>query len=194
MNKSTKSLDLTANEEFVTFSYKGNQITVKTMFSFKDMVFLISKYVEKYFDTTLGFKGSYNYMGAEYELNFNIIDMMTDIVIFDDKDQQLLSLDVLVAHPNLYNEVVVHIENYDVFIDFLLKVVSLITSKEELDKSIGGMLNSIFGKLSETLDNLKDFKITDEQLAKLKELVETASKSDLVQTYKTLSTDRKSVV
>jgi cation transport regulator ChaC len=53
------------------------------------------------------------------------------------------------------------------------------------------MLNSIFGKLSETLDNLKDFKITDEQLAKLKELVETASKSDLVQTYKTLSTPQK---
>lgn len=135
-----------------TVEYNGVEIQVLPYLGLNEQTFLINQYLKDYFDP----KGSdplvpyatYSYLEAEFNLNSYLFQMLTNIDVAE-MDNEFF------ADSKLHDVVCKEVTNYLEFRERLWNVVDEIKEQRNLDKSVGGVIDSLSQKLIGVLDEFK---------------------------------------
>lgn len=151
--------------ENANFYFGGEKIIIIPFFTITDKVVLINEYVESLYGEDTSDLAT-RYLVAEYILALHIIDKQTNINIDD------LNADN-VFNSGLWEQVILRIHNYEDFRKNLNRVLELYQSQENLNKSIGSVLDKVSIKVMEVLDKISNSDLNVEGLQKVStELVE----------------------
>src|SRR5689334_8915800 len=156
--------------------YAGQNVEVTPYFSYEEMKTLAHTYVMELISKSDTIGG--NIISAELSLMSNVLDLKTSIQIFDG-DVPCFTIDQLLANMDLYNQVTESIVNYKMFRELLKKVVDEIKFNERINASLGNSLLTITNKITSVLDEFASFEPTDENVARVKEMVEIVSNSPI---------------
>lgn len=158
--------------KIVEFDYKGHTIKVKSYLSRSEQQRMIADYLTEYSSSSME--------NAEYFLLFSIIETCTNIELFHQEDGQdvaSISIDDLFAHWELVEEITGRIRNYRSFYTLLEKIVKSVTDKEN---SLNNAIQTGYAKLMDLIETLTHTDISDEQMAKVKEMISELEKSPIL--------------
>lgn len=145
--------------------YHGNTIKVKTYLSADEQNALINQYVEQYADSP---------NQAEYILLIAVIDTCTSIQLFEDDATTALTIDDLLSHWDLIEEIKSKIKNYEDFYAKLQMIVNKITiEKNSLANTVQDGYTKLLDLINSLPEILSNLKISDEDMARVKEIVES---------------------
>jgi|GEM_PF-2764440 len=162
MEKQDFSLNVPEN---VQIAYKGNTVDIKPFITISEQIQLINNYISNYFlpdDNNVAMTRS-DELNAEYALKLEVLDLCTSIEVDNNS--------MVVFYDELWNEIEIHIVNYNEFRGILYGIMSEIKREQSLEKSIGSVIDNFSTKLEFVLNKLSeyisDFKIED--IEKIKE-------------------------
>jgi hypothetical protein len=171
-----KKIELALKQpENVKFEYQGFLIEVKPYLSMTEQDELSKQYIEQYFDESPE--------QAEFILLFAILDLCTNIMIFKDEERKVpaIMLDDLLSNWSLIQQIRTKILNYsDFYARLQANVRHLDLGKNSLKESI--LIG--YAKISEILNDLPTYlfnlKISDEDMARVKELSDSPIVKELL--------------
>ena len=167
MNKD--SIDLT-NRKPVKFEFNDTDILVSPYIDLTNKTIYIKNYVQTYFN---GIDFISDFLEAEWSLMLSIIGDMTNFEIKEDLDINAL------IDSGFWYEVRSRIENYDEFRKDLQVVVDYQNKQNELDRSVGAILENLSNKIMVFLDKVMEIDVSSEGTIKLvSELKETMKSFD----------------
>ena len=166
--------------EKITVDYREHKIELTPFLSMGEQVFLISKYIEDYFEikeNPLIPLTEYNYVEAESNMMNYICQILTNI------DRDSIPNDVYVD-PQFYKAITANIENYGIFRYKLENIMGQIKEKIALENSLGKTISNLGEKLFDVLEKFSE--MTPEDLEKIQntgiELLERLEKSSVLGT------------
>ena len=180
-----------------SFTEGAKEILVKPYLTSSEQIVLINSYMMAYFfpvstNTNKGLS-EYDYIGAEYSLKLNIIDICTNIQVFDDNGNVMDDMS-RILYNGIWNSVRGCIKNYDEFRTSLYAVKDDIKFQLQLSKSIGYIVENMSNKILAIFERLSSMDLSPENLKVLRETVETISKqledSPIGRVYKEASESR----
>jgi hypothetical protein len=137
---------------------------------------LVKDYIELYFadDNYLD-----NYLKAEWNLIFGIVDKQTDIPV-NESDPELnnQSLEILIT-SGTWDRIKDVLFNYTDLRNDIDNVVNRIKEEKALDKSVGNILDTFSGKITEFLNKISEMDLSESGLKNLvAELQKVANQYD----------------
>ena len=175
MDKKKISLESPKN---VNLTYGETVIKVKPFISMEEQVELIRNYIEQYFQVSPLLNTEKNYLMAEYGLMLAIVDMCTDIMLFEN-DKPILTIDEILA-TDLWDTIRNKIVNYYEFSEKLNRIVSDIKQENESKMSLGYVLDGLAERVENAISSLMTFEPTEENMGKIKELVAQVNASPIL--------------
>lgn len=149
--------------EIEQIRYQGNKIDVKPYLSKPEMDELQKQYIEKYFVDP---------DDAEYFLLISLLDICTNIRLFDEGDNAAISIDEILSHWDLIQQIRTKVLNYG---DFYARLQSNVRHLDLGRNSLKDALLIGYAKLDDLINSLPErlsaLKITDEDVARVKEIV-----------------------
>jgi hypothetical protein len=148
--------------------YQGNTIRVKPYLSKTEQDELIIEYLKQYSDGSP--------IDAEYFLLFAVLELCTNIQLFDDPEQTTTSfgIDEMLSNWDLIEKIKFRIQNYDDFYARLQMIVNKVTIEKN---SLSNIVQDGYTKILELINSLPEIlsnlKISDEDMARVKEIVES---------------------
>ena len=121
-----------------------------------------------------------NILSAELQLALNIVDLKTNIEMFDSEGKPSLTIDNLLSHMSLYNQILGEIKNYQTFKSLLDKAVEQFRQEQQLEASLGSSLTKLLDKVSSIIDGLLAFEPDAENLKKMQETVRELNDSPIL--------------
>jgi hypothetical protein len=164
-----KKIELALKQpENVKFEYQGFIIEVKPYLSMTEQDELSKQYIEQYFDESPE--------QAEFILLFSVLELCTNIQLFKnaERTEPSLTIDDLLSNWSLIQQIRTKILNYgDFYARLQANVRHIDLGKNSLKESI--LIG--YAKISEILNDLPTYlanlKISDEDMARVKELMDS---------------------
>jgi hypothetical protein len=157
------------------FEYQGFLIEVKPYLSMTEQDELSQEYIRQYFDESPE--------QAEYILLFSILELCTNIKLFKDAERTMpsLTIDDLLSNWKLIQQVRSNVLNYnDFYARLQANVRHLDLGKNSLKDAINIGYTHIMDILNDLPTYLANLKISDEDLARAKELAESPIIKELI--------------
>jgi hypothetical protein len=154
-----------SKQEKSTFDFDGQTIEVAPYIPGALQAFIIEQYVQEYFYSATDQKILpdllRNYLGAQLHLKLTILDRMTNIQISNANDPNYTDFICV----SLWDLVTNEIKNYWEFEESLSCVIDEIKEEIKLEKSVGGVIGGVAGKINELLGKLNS--VSPEELKQL---------------------------
>lgn len=159
----------------------GNQtIAIKNYLSQAEMESLIESYLSDLVKFSM-----LNTSRAEMYLMLGILDFCTDIELYkvekleSGEEEQILLVkpDMIYENFEFYTEVIKSIKNYEYFRELLEFSVQEVIEQRRIDASVGKVVGDFLKTVSEALSSITNGQITDENIAKIKDLLSAADSS-----------------
>jgi hypothetical protein len=171
-----KKIELALKQpENVKFEYQGFLIEVKPYLSMTEQDELSKQYIEQYFDESPE--------QAEYILLFSVLELCTNIQLFKnaERTEPSLTIDDLLSNWKLIQQIRSNVLNYsDFYARLQANVRHIDLGKNSLKESI--LIG--YAKISEILNDLPTYlfnlKISDEDMARVKELSDSPIVKELL--------------
>lgn len=149
--------------EWVKIEYNKQDILVNPYISLSIKTELLRNYIDNYFKNEDILT---NYIGSEYGLVLQIVDLCTSISIADEKGQIIIGIDDLIG-SGLWEKITKSILNYESFRNDLSFVVEKIRKQVALDKSIGYTFDKIANRLFEVLNKFMEMDLSEQGISDL---------------------------
>ena len=167
MNKD--SIDLTSRKP-VKFEFNEKDVLVMPFIDLTNKAIYIKNYVQTYFD---GMDFVDNYLEAEWGLMLSVVGDMTNFEI-----KETLDINTLID-SGFWDMIRSKIENYQEFRNDLQMILDYQNKQQEIEKSVGAILENVSNKLIEFLNKLMELDVSSEGTSKLiSELKETMQTFD----------------
>jgi len=159
-------------------------ILVKPFISFEDQIVLINLYLDELFDKNRDSK--YNHLWAENILIMSVLDMNTNLKLFDEtldeagNQKALVKIDTIYENFKLWNQVEKAIVNFPEVKREILKAAENKREELRLRASLGFALNDIYEKATAFFTSLSEKGISDEDIEKYKGLLKEANDSPIL--------------
>jgi len=147
----------------ILVEFNGQQIGVATWISTSTQSILISRYLNKYFNSDADNNSvpecRYDFVDSENELKISIIALLTNVNLAGEADL------VKMMTSGLFEKIISVVGNYAEFRANLFQSVKIIEKELELKESVGGVIGGVASKINELLTKLNG--VSPEELKQL---------------------------
>jgi hypothetical protein len=162
-----------------SFTYHEQVVKVIPYLSYEEMKTLAHTYmleITRDSDTMGG-----NILSAELSLMANIVDLKTNVQMYNEDGTPVFGIDQLLSHMGLYTETIQRIKNYNLFREMLIKIVEQQKFEKQIDVSLGSSVQLITARIINFLDEMANAEVTDENITKIQQLAEQVNNSPVIQ-------------
>lgn len=140
------------DEDIEEFKFQNEKIAVIPYFTVGHIINYMREYISNLYDFDVDKDLPTRYILAEYALMMQILDDNTNVEI------EKLDPDKIIS-SGLWDQIKLKLKGYDQFRNELNRVLELRQTQENLDKSVGMVLDTLSNRVMEFLDKLADMDV-----------------------------------